>query len=119
MHSERTALDLIGHIYDAAADPSLWPAFLELLSQHQRSSIGTFYAWNSCGPRTDVAAVVGLDERSLRLHDEYYGAKNIFLLRGARLLQPGTIRASQELCPDDEMKRSEYYNDFMAPRLYK
>src|SRR3989442_5208614 len=99
MSTERIAVDLIGSIYDAACDRTRWPAFLERLSRHQRSSIGTFYAWNSCGPRTDVAAVVGLDDRSLRLHDEYYGAKNIFLLRGARLLQPGTIRLSQELCP--------------------
>jgi hypothetical protein len=31
-YSENTVLDLIGSVYDAAADPSLWTTFLEKLA---------------------------------------------------------------------------------------
>src|SRR5207245_1587543 len=65
--------------------------------------------------RVDTSPVAQGCPRGLKLRVQYE-SHTLFLLRGARLLQPGTIRLSQELCPDDEMKRSEYYNYFMTPR---
>jgi DNA-binding CsgD family transcriptional regulator/PAS domain-containing protein len=116
MRAEAMVLDLVGCIYDAAGDAAKWPAFLDRLGRHLNSGIATFYVWNLRNGGTDVTAVVGVDEHSRRLHDEYYGARNVFLMRGAHLLQPGTVRMSHELCPDDEVRRSEYWNDFMVPR---
>lgn len=48
MHSERTALDLIGPIYDAAADPdpARWPAFLEQLGGVFKSAAGILYFYD-------------------------------------------------------------------------
>ena len=46
MHSERTALDLIGPIYAAAADPARWPAFLEQLGGVFKSAAGILYFYD-------------------------------------------------------------------------
>src|SRR5258708_4340839 len=100
MPSERAVLDLVGLIYDAAGDPNRWPMFLEQLAKLSESSVATFYAWDFRHGRTEVAADIGFDERFRRSLHEYYGERNVFMLRGGYLLQPGAIRMSEELCPD-------------------
>jgi hypothetical protein len=46
----------------------------------------------------------------------YYDSKNIFLIKGKPLLRTGFVCASQELCPDEEVYRSEFLNHWVLPR---
>jgi len=116
MSTERTALDLIGSIYDAAGDPSLWPAFLLRLGDNLKSRAATIYIEDLQHHRGQVAARVGFDDEFMVAYGRYYRPKNIYLIRGERLLWPGNVCLSEALCPDAEARRTEFYNDFVAPQ---
>jgi DNA-binding CsgD family transcriptional regulator/PAS domain-containing protein len=116
MHSERTALDLIGSIYDAAGDPTRWPTFLLRLGDNLKSRAATIYIEDLQHHRGQVAARVGFDDEFMVAYGRYYRPKNIYLIRGERLLWPGNVCLSEALCPDAEARRTEFYNDFVAPQ---
>lgn len=116
MQSERTALELIGSIYDAAGDPSLWMPFLIKLGSCMQTRALTLYVEDVQHHLGQVAARVGFDDDFMMAYARYYRPKNIYLIRGERLLWPGNVCLSQELCTDEEARRTEFFNDFVAPQ---
>lgn len=103
-------------VYRATTDPDVWTEVLGLIGEGiqgrpvaihvhavnlaEATTIGT---WSVPGPL------------SLKHYAEYYVSRNVWLLRGAHLLKPGAVLLGQEMCPEDELLRSEYYNDFLRP----
>jgi len=103
-------------VYRATTDPDAWTEVLRLIggaihaapvaihvhavNLAEATTIGT---WSIPGPP------------DLKHYAEYYASRNVWLLRGARLLTPGAVLTGEELCPDEELLRSEYYNDFLRP----
>jgi DNA-binding CsgD family transcriptional regulator len=57
-----------------------------------------------------------MDPSYQRSYEEYYKAKNIYLLRGNRLLQTGNVHPSHILCPNETALRTEFHNDWVAPQ---
>jgi hypothetical protein len=100
MHSERVILELVELIYNAAADQQRWPVFLERLGQVLGTAQGTVYMEDLLNHQGNAVAVVGYDPAFARSYNEYYAAKNVYVIRGERLLWPGNICLSQMLCPD-------------------
>jgi DNA-binding CsgD family transcriptional regulator len=116
MYSERAIHGLIPLIYDAAVDRRLWPDFLNKFADLLHSEIATLYAQDLNDPRGRVAAAVGIDPAHQRAYEERYAKKNIFFVCGKHLLISGAVCTSDMMCPDrGELKRSEFYNDFMVP----
>src|SRR2546422_299153 len=118
-HSEDTVLDLIGLIYDAAVDPARWPVFLERLRALLRTEHNTLWLqdlWKREGRGVTVLGNIGTDPSYAQSYEEYYGARNIYLLQGRSLLIPGVVRFDHELCPVELSTRSEFYNEWVAPQ---
>jgi hypothetical protein len=108
MHSEHTALDLIGNIYDAVNDERLWPVFLERLARSVRGAATQFFIQDLRHPGGAASATFGTDPAFNRSYADYYGKINIFLIRGRPLLKTGIVCFSDELCPDKDAIRSEF-----------
>src|SRR5882724_3671869 len=102
MPSERVILDLVNRVYDAAGDPTLWPAFLERLGRILNTRAVTLYAEDLKHHRGKVAVQIGFDTEYMLAYEQYYRPKNVYLIRGRRFLWPGNVCQSQMLCPDDE-----------------
>jgi hypothetical protein len=67
-----TALELIGRIYDAVADPTRWREFLDALVHASNCSTGTLVL---LGPRLEDASIVcsyGLRPRPMRMAGRMY-----------------------------------------------
>jgi DNA-binding CsgD family transcriptional regulator/PAS domain-containing protein len=109
-------LDLVGRVYDAAGDPTRWPAFLDRLASVFKSTGSTFYAYDFARANGTIAATFGFDAAYLRSYYAYYAPKNVYMIRGEKLLVPGTVCRSEALCPDQEAVRTEFYNDWIAPQ---
>jgi len=79
---------------------------------------GVFFAQDLEGrsANVNVAAAVGYDPSYDRAYQEYYGARNVYLIRGRQLLRPGNVCPSHMLCPDGEVLRSEFYNGWVKPQ---
>jgi DNA-binding NarL/FixJ family response regulator len=116
VHSGHTTLDLVGDIYDAVDDETLWPVFLERLSVALRGAATNLFVQDLRRPSGAASATFGTDPSFGRSYVEHYGKVNIFLLRGRPLLKAGGVRFSEELCPDEEAIRSEFFNDWVLPQ---
>lgn len=116
MYSERTTLDLVGAIYDAVNDDTLWPIFLDKFAHVLQARIGTLYIHDLRTQHGAAEIVRGMDPSYDRAYRAYYAPKNVYLARGRALLVPGKVMTSEELCPDHEVLRSEFYNDWIRPQ---
>jgi hypothetical protein len=72
MNSERTILELIRLIYDAAGDASRWPVFLEKLRRAVNSSATNLFAQDLRSQEFSFTAAVGMDSAYQRTYEKYY-----------------------------------------------
>jgi DNA-binding CsgD family transcriptional regulator len=104
---------LLGSLYEAAADPTLWGPFLRQLAYHSKADSAALVMHdNPCGVHT-VARNWEVDPEGTRLYQEHYGAVDVWANRAASLSMQKWIGTSEQLCPFRELSRSEYYNDFL------
>src|SRR5579862_5075561 len=97
LSSERELSNLLGTLYDAAADPELWDLFLEelaigtgatsaglLMHDFENASYALFSSWR-------------VDPEMLRLYGEHYYALDIWARKGMGKAA-GHVCTSQSLC---------------------
>src|SRR5262249_29654981 len=58
----------------------------------------------------------GLDP-SFAAEDASWVPRNPFLLGGAQFLRTGLVTKSEDMIPEREVLRTEYFNDFLKPRV--
>ena len=116
MHSQRTILDLVDHIYSAVEDPRMWTDFLQNFAGALHSDAANLFVQNLRQPGGSAVATFNTDDSFNRSYAEHYGSINVFLIHGRPLLKSGTVSFSQELCPDFITLRSEFFNDWILPQ---
>jgi DNA-binding CsgD family transcriptional regulator len=116
------ALELVGKIYEAAAETERWPDFLGSLADamHSRGTIIWSHDTADTSARfeeRDAAffSNVRFEPGYLQSYAEYYTHKNV-LLAGLQAMPEGAVMLSSSVLPDAEFKRSEYYNDWLKPQ---
>lgn len=109
-------LDLVGLIYDAAADARCWPAFLTALARATGDRIAAIDFHDARAANGSLAAQVGLDPSWQKSYDEYYRTLNPWLNQPRVPTSPGTVATTGMMFPEEELTRSEYYHDFLAPQ---
>ena len=111
----REVRDLVALIYSAPTT-GVWD---EVLRKILESLGGSLIALHVHMPGTAEAATVGFygDSGPARLHDyeAYYASRNVWLTYDPDRLKAGAVLTGQELCPDEVLLASEYYNDFLRP----
>src|SRR4051812_9049334 len=106
-------LQLIGEIYDAAADVSRWPQVLQRVAD-------AFDAEEAALGMVSPVAVPWLiaprsDPEFLRSYGEYYHSRNLFWRNMSRL-PVGTGATDTMVLPKSELQASEFYNDWSKPQ---
>lgn len=113
-------LDLAGQVYDCVERPELWPATVAAIADSVGSSLTGFSVVDLCGHANRVGINHGSydAEADLRRYEDYYARLNVHNLHARRarmVFLPGTLVNSWEWGINDELVRSEYYNDFLRP----
>jgi DNA-binding CsgD family transcriptional regulator len=117
MRDEETLLSLIGLIYDAAADPTLWPLFLTRFADAMGGTVTLLHGQDLAADQGAISAAIRMDPAYQRHFKEYYSNINVFMTRRKHLIMsPGQVVTGPMLAPDAEVLESEYYNDFMRPQ---
>jgi DNA-binding CsgD family transcriptional regulator/PAS domain-containing protein len=114
MLSEHYLLELIHHLYDAAGDPQLWPPFLLKLADAVGGTTTQMLSYDVRKLNGNVAAIVRVDPDNVSKYEQYYNRIDCWAVKGDSA-RPGNILVGQELCPEDVLARSEFYNDFLRP----
>lgn len=113
---EALLLDLIGMVYETVDDTSGWPRFLRALSDVTGGTASAIFVHDSKTFDGNGVWTVNVEPNYLRLYNEYYHSKNVWVLNSRDLMTPGRVVTSHEVCPDSEVLRTEYYADFLRPQ---
>lgn len=114
------ALTLIDLIYNAAANPERWPAFLQTFADtvDGTETLLLFYDWSARG--SNVAAIgVRFDPTYLRAYSEHYNRLNPWMKSfKTRLNCAGlpSVQTSDEFVPLADLEKTEFYNDYLLPQ---
>jgi DNA-binding CsgD family transcriptional regulator len=116
MPAESEALRLIPLIYDAAEDPALWPNAIREIALALDSVSEVFTIDNLRRGQSNMTIALGIDPAFHRLYNERYESINLHLRRARPLMAAGQVLASQQLCGEQELMATEYYQDFLRPQ---
>jgi DNA-binding CsgD family transcriptional regulator len=111
----RRELQLIGMIYDAVADPSLWQDVLDTFVRMNRGIGGSLFVGDA---RMDEFAFVyrhRMSKEEGALFMERYAASDEWAHHTATMPE-GFVGASHDIWPEAEMVQSEAYRGFYGPR---
>ena len=103
---------LIGNVYDAAADSTLWGLFLAELGKSCRADSAALVMHNFGREAHTVSASWNLEPNGQRLYQQHYGSIDVWTMRAHPKLV-GTVCTSDSLCPLSELMATEFYNDFL------
>ena len=113
MISETRMLGLIGRVYEAAEDLTIWPQLLEEVGDCVGGAACGLTVYDADAHRTSVALAARLDPGHIQEYSAYYYRLDLFTNRGRRIERPGHALASHTYVTDGELTRSEYFNDFL------
>ena len=126
MPPQERVLDLIGRIYAAAADTTLWPAFFEDFANGVDASTTAIVSHDLSTGRGSPLANIRIDLASIRLDPhyaqrwvEYYSTVDEwFKVWKKRLNQddPQSVATSEELMEFGQLERTEFFNDYLLPQ---
>jgi DNA-binding CsgD family transcriptional regulator len=105
---------LLGVLYDAATNPALWESFLRQLAETARARNAALVIHDYRVDKHAFSRSWNIDPEALRLYGEYFHSIDVWTERGL-LKSDGEVLTSQALCQQSELRRTEVYNDYMAP----
>ncbi|HXS39680.1 MAG TPA: hypothetical protein VN766_05830 [Stellaceae bacterium] len=114
MFTEESSAQLIDAIYDAALDAGYWPHVLERLAQSFGSS-SAHLAVDYVAMTQGAMVSIGTDPDYAQRYRDYYATRNVLWQRWMRR-SADKILTDRILMPKDELRRSEFYNDFLRPQ---
>ena len=116
MSSYEAVLDLVDHIYAAAEAPALWPDALERVATATKSAASILYR-NMDAHEGGVDVAVRITPDAANAYQQHFHRLDPWgnSPRAPGLVRTGAIIDGDELIDRDELRATEYYNDFARP----
>jgi DNA-binding CsgD family transcriptional regulator len=107
--------EVIGLVYDAALDPTLWPRALEQACVFVGGSSGVLFWHDAATAQTAVLHLFNEAPDYTRLYLEKYLALNP-CFPAATFCEAGLVYASTDFVPFEEMAETRFYEEWMKPQ---
>lgn len=114
MGDTRPIEPLLDGIYDAAVDGSRWPIVLGQLAAHFGGGSAHLSFENIESTRGKMISF-GADPAVTAQYGEYYVTRNVLWHAFLRRRLSG-VMCDRQVIPKEELRKSEFYNDFLAPQ---
>jgi DNA-binding CsgD family transcriptional regulator/PAS domain-containing protein len=105
---------LIGLLYEAAQQQEAWERFLEQLAAVTTSTQVALFVHDARRHEYGFVHQLGVCPETQKLYAQYYAEKDEWVNRARGLLHPGVVVASHILCPDHELMKTEFFNDYLV-----
>ena len=107
---------LIGDIYDAALDHSLWPGVLEKTCGYMTGQSGALMAQSSTHSKAQLFFEWGTEPQFIESYNRTYGMLNPLHVPTLIYAKVGDVLIASELIPYDEMLACRFYKEWLAPQ---
>jgi DNA-binding CsgD family transcriptional regulator len=108
--------EIIGDIYDASLDPSLWPRVLERTCGYVKGMASALMAQDSAEGSAQFYFLWGDDPHYTRLYNEIYVKLSPVLVPTLLYAKVGDILGTTDLIPYEEFLASRFYKEWAAPQ---
>ncbi|MGH6734563.1 MAG: helix-turn-helix transcriptional regulator [Methyloceanibacter sp.] len=108
---------LIGLTYDAALDSSLWPEALRLVAHFVPGCLANIFSQDVIDSSGTHHFSWGDDVHYMKLFFDRFAATNP-IIPPLLTRSPGDVVGIYDLVPEEEMKRTAMYNEYMKPQGY-
>jgi hypothetical protein len=114
---ERELSRLLGDIYDAASDPTLWAPLIEKLAGRTESTSAALVIQAFDEDLYAISNSWRLPEEFVRAYQEHYHSLDIWaevVVPNPNKYPGGYVCTSESLCPVSRMRKMEFYNDLLV-----
>lgn len=109
--------NLLHLLYQAPGDDQAWSDFITQFTRHMGAEQGLFVHIDSQNKNTNLANTYNLEEGYIRSYEDYYQFLNPYIaLSLCERPKQGTYGLLGQLIPDNKVKRTEFYNDYVLPQ---
>jgi DNA-binding CsgD family transcriptional regulator len=114
--TESVALSaLIGDIYDAAMDPSLWKRALGNTCAFVGGHSAVLFWHDAATERSEALHLFNEDPHYNRLYFEKYLTMNP-VFPAATFMEPGVVHTTNDIIPQQELVKTRFYKEWIEPQ---
>jgi DNA-binding CsgD family transcriptional regulator len=114
--TESAALSaLIGDIYDAAIDPTLWKRALANTCAFVGGHSAVLFWHDAATERSEALHLFNEDPYYNRLYFEKYLPMNP-VFPAATFMEPGLVHTTNDIIPQDELVKTRFYKEWIEPQ---
>jgi DNA-binding CsgD family transcriptional regulator len=106
---------LIGDVYDASLDPSLWPSVLEGISSFVPGSSVNLFSQDALKHTANVHYIHGIDPAYIKSYNEIYIKLNP-TLPATLFFDVGTVICQTDIMPREEFNQTRFYKEWLQPQ---
>ena len=110
---ETQLLRLIGAVYEAAANPALWPVFYHQYAQLVGADFVGIQVHDFRRKHSRFLSYASSRPQIAESYHSHYNELNLWRERGKYLFRVGRLVRAQQHTPLEILDRSEFYNDFL------
>lgn len=114
--NEKNLVDLINQVYEVAFEPSLWPRCLETWRTTFGASQAKFAYYDLKDRDGSIEVAAGTDPHFTELFRLRYARLNPWMRNAHDKYRAGQVLHGEMLLSNEELVRTEFYNDFMRPQ---
>lgn len=114
--TERVKRELIRLAHASATDPAQLSVLLKLYTAAVGAAGSGLVVHDLINQRGAVSESSGFDPAWEQKYAEHYAKTNVWIQRLAPWMYPGKVLSSECVIRDDELVRTEFYNDFLRPQ---
>lgn len=107
--------DIIGLIYEAVIDETVWPRILERVCCHLGGAASRIYWRDASNGKGQTVYSWGIEPDFLQLYKDKYVTLNP-LYPATIFIKPGEVFSSRELVPSPEFQASRFFKEWVAPQ---
>ena len=108
---------LLQLLYQAPGNNQAWSDFITQFTRSMGADQGLFVHIDSQNKNTNLANTYNFEEEYIRSYEEYYQFLNPYIaLSMCERPKQGSYRLLNQLIPDKEVKKTEFYNDYVLPQ---
>lgn len=106
---------LIEQIYGAAADPALWPEFVQSLSDAFGGAPCALHFHDDKGRSNPLVLGAGVELSGLQSFEQHFSSINPYPKLALQQFDAGKTLCALQCADSREMEATEFYNDWMRP----